>query len=162
MSYFIYHYTIYIYGLHVLQELYKSLEKLRPNLFRMASELKQNEQGMSEILQTNDSVLRSLDQYRKIFGEDIDTQDISTPPSSTSTETATTALTENAASAITMTTSGEVNGGGGSSDVLIDLADLNFGPPPVATPTAGQTVSTGNPSSMGSLLDDLGALSESS
>ena len=45
-------------------------------------------------------------------------------------------------------------GGGTGSDVLIDLADLNFGPPP--TTAAGQDLA--NVSTSSSLLDDIGLL----
>ena len=51
------------------QELYSSLEKMQPNLFRMASELKPKEEGMGEILQANDSLIRVIDRYKKIMGE---------------------------------------------------------------------------------------------
>ena len=52
-----------------LQELYSSLEKMQPSLFRMASELKPKEEGMAEILQANDSLIRVMDRYKKIMGE---------------------------------------------------------------------------------------------
>ena len=51
------------------QELYSSLEKMQPSLFLMASELKPKEEGMAEILQANDSLIRVMDRYKKIMGE---------------------------------------------------------------------------------------------
>ena len=53
-----------------LQELHASLDRMRPNLFRMASELKQNEEGMSEILRLNDSLIRVMDHYKRVMGDD--------------------------------------------------------------------------------------------
>ena len=52
-----------------IQELYSTLEKMQPNLFRMASELKPKEEGMGEILQANDSLIRVMDRYKKLMGE---------------------------------------------------------------------------------------------
>lgn len=59
------------------QELYSSLEKMQPSLFRMASELKPKEEGMAEILQANDSLIRVMDRYKKIMGESTGTGEFS-------------------------------------------------------------------------------------
>ncbi len=47
-------YGMYSYYIDT-QELYNSIEKMRLTLFRMVSKLKQDEEGMAEILQTSDS-----------------------------------------------------------------------------------------------------------
>lgn len=139
----------------LMKELHSSLDKMRPNLFRMASELKQNEEGMAEILQVNDSLIRVMDRYKKIMGED----DPETTASTSTTATSTTATTS-ASDLVTTTQSpnassmstGAVASAAGGSDVLIDLADLNFG----ATPPLSQDAA--NTSTSSSLLDDLGLL----
>jgi ADP-ribosylation factor-binding protein GGA len=115
----------------IIDELYGSVEKMRPQLFRMASELQQNEDGMTQILAANDNLIRVLDYYQKVMGkkeeEDKKEEESAPPPSTT-------------------------NGGGGTHDLLLELADLNFdnqlAPPISATPT---TTSTNNDM----LLDDI-------
>ena len=143
---------------------------MRPTLFRMASELKPEEEGMTEILQTNETIIRVMDRYKSIFGE---------PPSTdTSSSTTNTATSTTATAAGTVTTSsggatasgGDATAGGGASskqdDVLIDLLDLDLG----GTSAAGGNLSSGSGASigaggsgsgtnLGSLLDDLGSLS---
>lgn len=174
--------TVFIH-LHV-QELYNSIEKMRPTLFRMASELKQDEEGMAEILQTNETVTRVMDRYKAIFGE---------PPSSTASPattgtTATTSTTSAATggSATTVTSSSGAAGGEGATaaagataaskqdDVLIDLLDLDLGPPPSGGgggAAGGGNLASGSGASLGgggggsgpnlgSLLDDLESLSK--
>ena len=42
---------------------------MQPNLFRMASELKPKEEGIGEILQANDSLIRVIDRYKRVMGE---------------------------------------------------------------------------------------------
>lgn len=144
------------------QELHSSLEKMRPNLFRMASELKQNEEGMSEILQTNDDLARVLDQYKRAFGDDKSEEGAS---SATASETPTTngaststSLVADSGAVGAMATDAKTTGATASdsnglgSDILIDLADLNFG-----SSGPGQNAATAS-STSGSLLDDLGQL----
>ena len=153
------------------QELYSSIEKMRPTLFRMASELKPEEEGMTEILQTNETVIRVMDRYKSIFGE---------PPSTEASSSTTSAATSTTATAAgtTMTSSGgatasggaeAATGGGASSkqdDVLIDLLDLDLGAPPAGggnlSSGSGGSIGAGGSGSgtnLGSLLDDLGSLS---
>jgi hypothetical protein len=159
----------------VLQELYKSIDKLRPKIFRMASELKENEGGMSDILQTNDSVLRVMDLYTAKIAS------LPPLPSSEGAEGASSNSTENAASKVDSATSGgdqvqssssEVTtaaqqngtlgatGGGSDSDVLIDLADLNFDPVGTSDGASGGTSELNSSLGLGSLLDDISALGE--
>jgi len=85
----------------------------------------------------------------------------------TTTTTSTTSTTAGASGSSTTTSSASggtdtkatasaSSGGGGGSDVLIDLADLNFGPPP--STVASQDLA--NTSTSSSLLDDIGLLGE--
>lgn len=43
------------------------MEKMRPQLFKMAGELRQDEEGMTDILQINDSLIRVLDKYKRVM-----------------------------------------------------------------------------------------------
>ena len=128
----------------------------------MASELKNNEEGMAEILAANESLLRITDTYKHMFEEPAET------PGSTTNGTSTETTVNSSASAVTLTTTSTTSapptasGGGansissaaGSSDVLIDLADLDFGPPP-----SGYTgSSSGQDGNLSSFLDDQGLL----
>lgn len=59
----------------VMKELYDTLEKHRPNLFRLASDTddKDNE-GLSEILKSNDNVVKVMGQYKRLVedsGEEV-------------------------------------------------------------------------------------------
>lgn len=92
----------------------------------MASEIKQNEEGMSDILQTNDDLIRVIDAYKKTMG-------IETPPTTGALGLEAAATTATAGPA--GVTTGEASDPSGSGDVLIDLAGLNLGPPPS---TSGQ------------------------
>ncbi|NXU14659.1 GGA2 protein, partial [Pardalotus punctatus] len=49
-----------------LQALFQRCEKLRPLLFRLASEAVADEEALAEILQANDKLSRALGQYRQI------------------------------------------------------------------------------------------------
>lgn len=70
--------------------------------------------------------------------------------------TSSTTATASGGPGATATTSATPSGGrGAGSDILIDLADLNFGPTP--TTAAGQDLA--NVSTSSSLLDDIGLLS---
>ena len=87
---------------------------------------------MTEILQTNDDLIRVIDSYKKAMG-------IETPPPST---------TAGATGGVVPPSSGEPTGGApladpgaGGADILIDLAGLNLGPPPS---TSGQGEASGN------------------
>lgn len=121
----------------VFQELYSSVEKMRPQLFKMASELQPNEEGMTEILQSNDALIRVLEYYKRIFKPDevSGTEQTGTtvptlPPSTTTTTSATggaTAVTENPPRSPT------------GAELLLDLTDLNFNAPTL--PSGGNDLS---------------------
>ncbi|OWF37796.1 ADP-ribosylation factor-binding protein GGA1-like [Mizuhopecten yessoensis] len=50
----------------MMKELYESLEKLRPNLFRLASDADEKDNdGISEILSCNDEVMKAMGEYKK-------------------------------------------------------------------------------------------------
>ena len=137
----------------------------------MASELKQDEEGMAEILQTNETVIRVMDRYKSIFGEPT-TNGTSTTSSTTTATTTTTASGTPSSGAVASGAEGGVAAGGGASaskqdDVLIDLLDLDLGPPATivgggANLSSGSGTSVGGGSgsgtNLGSLLDDLGSL----
>lgn len=119
---------------------------MRPQLFRMASELQPSEEGMTEILQTNDALIRVLDHYqRTINGGDgkLESDAITNglPPSSSPQQETT--PSNNA-------TGGPA--GDTTNDLLLDLADLNFGNPPTP-PTSVHQFNSGDNSL---LLDDIG------
>ena len=40
---------------------------MRPQLFKMAGDLKEDEEGMATILQLNDSLIRVLDTYKQVM-----------------------------------------------------------------------------------------------
>ena len=104
---------------------------MRPQLFRMASELQPNEEGMTEILKANDSLIRVLDSYEKKLGKkkgeggegEGETKGGATGGGE---------LSGTLGDPVPSSTTG--GGGGGDSSILLDLADLNFGNPP--TPPA--------------------------
>lgn len=146
------------------QELYRSLDNMRPNLFRMASELKNNEEGMAEILAANESLLRITDTYKRIFEGDEEgatktngTSTETTVNSSASATTSTATPTNSVPPTNTEGTGGVLSSGSsgataaGNSDVLIDLADLDFGPPPSGSSQDGN---------LSSFLDNQGLLGE--
>ena len=157
-----------------MQELYNSIEKMRPTLFRMASELKQDEEGMAEILQTNETVIRVMDRYKSIFGEP--------PPSTTAASSSTTTTNGTPSSATTSTATGgsgstvaSSSGAAGNigegataaskqDDVLIDLLDLDLGPPSSSVggvgAVGGGNLASGSGTNLGSLLDDFESLSK--
>jgi hypothetical protein len=165
------------YSIHP-QELYNSIEKMRPTLFRMASELKQDEEGMAEILQTNETVIRVMDRYKAIFGEPPSTTASSTTTNGTPSTTST-ATTGGSTTTVT-SSSGAAGGGEGATasagataaskqdDVLIDLLDLDLGPPPSGGGSGGGgggaagggNLASGSGTNLGSLLDDFESLSK--
>ena len=140
----------------------------------MASELKSDEEGMAEILQTNETVIRVMDRYKGVFGEPPPST-ASTSSSSSATSTTATAATGGGATTTTTSSSGATasgsdtaTGGGASSkqdDVLIDLLDLDLGPSPSGgnlSSGSGGSIGAGGSGSgtnLGSLLDDFGSLS---
>ena len=129
----------------------------------MASELKENEEGMTDILRTNDSVLRVMDLYKSKMGNlpELESGGNSSKGATGTTDTASKdtptdgqgkTSEEPAASA----QNGATGGAGGGSDVLIDLADLNFGATPVSGAEGGLDLNSSL--GLGSLMDDISAL----
>ena len=112
---------------------------MRPQLFRMASELQQNEEGMTEILQANDALIRVLDLYKRTVGT------TSSPKPSQDEEKSSTQPSNDPVN--DTTTQSETN------DLLLDLADLNFGNPLTPATSSQNTVNSGSGIN---LLDDLG------
>ncbi|NXS31368.1 GGA2 protein, partial [Pomatostomus ruficeps] len=51
-----------------LQALFQRCEKLRPLLFRLASEAVADEEALAEVLQASDKLSRALGQYRQVVG----------------------------------------------------------------------------------------------
>ncbi len=124
---------------------------MRPNLMRMASDLKNNEEGMADILAANEGLLRVTDTYKRIFeSSDQSTTNGTAATASSSTSAPRTEGVNSTASGGVSSTSG---GGDSGGDVLIDLAGLDFGPPP--TPVIGGTTQDAN---LSSLIDDFGLL----
>ena len=132
----------------------------------MASEMKQNEDGMSDILQTNEKLLRVSDRYHKLIGGTEPEAATTGTENGTSKKLASSEASGEAAgtgSVATVTkteatpteTPGAV-GGGDVSDVLIDLADLNLGPPPPSASNSAGGQASGNMD----LLGELGMLGE--
>uniref|UniRef100_T1JGU8 ADP-ribosylation factor-binding protein GGA1 n=1 Tax=Strigamia maritima TaxID=126957 RepID=T1JGU8_STRMM len=58
--------------LELMKELYQSCERLRPNLFRLASEMDEKEEGIADILKANDDLSRVMTQYKRIIEGCID------------------------------------------------------------------------------------------
>lgn len=119
------------------QELYDSLNTQRPTLFKMASELKANEEGMSQILGVNDNLIRVIDFYQRTVGENEPGASAGASASSTAAAvstvpdvSSTTEKVESSGSAGDSSTTAAANTSG---DLLIELADLNFGNPPAST-----------------------------
>ena len=113
---------------------------------------------MADILAANESLLRITDTYKRIFEKPTETTTNGTSAETTvnSSASVVTSTATPTTSAPTTATGGVVNSvssgatAAGSSDVLIDLADLDFGPPP-----SGSSSQDGN---LSSFLDDQGLL----
>ena len=50
----------------LLQELYESCQKLRPSLFRLASDTDDSETALMDILKSNDDVSRVMQSFEKL------------------------------------------------------------------------------------------------
>ena len=135
-------------------------------MFRLASTLKPEDDGMEEILQTNDDLLRVMDTYKRVVGvgggESVGggggggnlvengTQS-GAGVGKTQAEKPEEAGAVGGGTGLAMGGAGG-GGGGGDASTLIDLADLDFG----TIPTTGMTAMT--PNTADSLLDALGTL----
>uniref|UniRef100_A0A6Q2XDZ2 Golgi-associated, gamma adaptin ear containing, ARF binding protein 1 n=1 Tax=Esox lucius TaxID=8010 RepID=A0A6Q2XDZ2_ESOLU len=55
-----------------LQDLYRRCEKMRPTLFRLASDTEDNDEALADILQANDSLTQVINLYRQMVkGEEV-------------------------------------------------------------------------------------------
>ncbi|GBL98807.1 ADP-ribosylation factor-binding protein GGA1 [Araneus ventricosus] len=52
----------------LMKELFESCERLRPKLFRLAGELDEKDEGLSDILKANDELTVVINNYKKIMG----------------------------------------------------------------------------------------------
>lgn len=131
----------------LMSELCLKCDEMKPRILRMASQIASTEEGMAEVLKTNDDLLRVLDRYRAVFGELPASQpSTGSDPAPPQVQGATASTTNSTTGAAAMPTAGSEEGGGMDS-LLIDLDLPSVG--------SGQSV----PSSQ-SLLDDLGLLGE--
>ncbi|KAM6956936.1 ADP-ribosylation factor-binding protein GGA1 [Aplochiton taeniatus] len=56
----------------LVQDLYQRCEKMRPTLFRLASDTEDNDEALAEILQANDSLTQVINLYKqKVKGEEV-------------------------------------------------------------------------------------------
>ncbi|PIK46959.1 putative ADP-ribosylation factor-binding protein GGA1 [Apostichopus japonicus] len=53
----------------LMRELYQTCERLRPNLFRLASDADEKDDGIADILKTNDALVKVMEDYKAKFGE---------------------------------------------------------------------------------------------
>ncbi|KAM9363850.1 ADP-ribosylation factor-binding protein GGA1-like isoform 1-T1 [Symphorus nematophorus] len=110
----------------LIKDLYQRCEKMRPTLFRLASDTEDSDEALADILQANDSLTQVINLYRQLVkGEDVSKDGITTPSQK-----------------------------GGSSSALVDLMGLNASAntaPSNPDPSSLQTLTQ----NMGiSLLDD--------
>ncbi|XP_063052782.1 ADP-ribosylation factor-binding protein GGA1 isoform X2 [Engraulis encrasicolus] len=64
----------------LIKDLYQRCEKMRPTLFRLASDTEDNDEALAEILQANDSLTQVINMYRQLVtGEDVNGDSSSTP-----------------------------------------------------------------------------------
>ena len=118
-------------------------------MFRMASNLKPEEEGMDDILQTNDDLLRVMDTYKRVVGVWGEGGTAENGSGETrKSEGGGQEVPEEAGAAGGGMGLGGGGGEGGDVSTLIDLADLDFGSAPSSTSNAD------------SLLGALGTLGE--
>uniref|UniRef100_A0A8C8IQN7 ADP-ribosylation factor-binding protein GGA1 n=1 Tax=Oncorhynchus tshawytscha TaxID=74940 RepID=A0A8C8IQN7_ONCTS len=56
----------------LIKDLYQSCEKMRPTLFRLASDTEDNDEALADILQANDSLTQVINLYRQLVkGEEV-------------------------------------------------------------------------------------------
>ena len=126
---------------------------MRPQLFKMASELQQNEEGMAEILQTNESLLRVMDHYKRVIkGEKGGETSNSTQGEGSSNE---------ASSKDQLPAPEKKPESPSGADLLLDLSDLNFGTPTLPVSNGTTPNPSGGSGSVGmatDLLNDLNLL----
>ncbi|KAM4584576.1 ADP-ribosylation factor-binding protein GGA1-like [Odontesthes bonariensis] len=65
-------------NLELIKDLYQRCEKMRPTLFRLASDTEDNDEALADILQANDSLTQVINLYRQLVkGEDVTKDGIS-------------------------------------------------------------------------------------
>ncbi|XP_038263444.1 ADP-ribosylation factor-binding protein GGA1 isoform X1 [Dermochelys coriacea] len=113
----------------LMKELYQRCERLRPMLFRLASDTEDNDEALAEILQANDNLTQVINLYKQLVrGEEINGETVAGPLR-------------------------------GSTSALLDLSGLDMpalGPSYPALPTlsGGSMLPVPDPASSVSLLDD--------
>ncbi|KAM5288692.1 ADP-ribosylation factor-binding protein GGA1 isoform 2-T2 [Ctenodactylus gundi] len=112
----------------LMKELYQRCERMRPTLFRLASDTEDNDEALAEILQANDSLTQVINLYKQLVrGEEVNG--------------------DAAAGSIP-----------GSSSALLDLSGLDLPPVSTTYPAMpthpGDQASPEQPSASVSLLDD--------
>ncbi|XP_058047933.1 ADP-ribosylation factor-binding protein GGA1 [Ahaetulla prasina] len=113
----------------LMKELYQRCERMRPMLFRLASDTEDNDEALAEILQANDNLTQVINLYKQIVkGEEINGE----------------------------TTAGSLRG---STSALLDLSGLDMPPtnpayPAVPTFSGSSSATVPEQSSSVSLLDD--------
>uniref|UniRef100_A0A8C9TMJ1 Golgi associated, gamma adaptin ear containing, ARF binding protein 1 n=1 Tax=Scleropages formosus TaxID=113540 RepID=A0A8C9TMJ1_SCLFO len=64
----------------LIKDLYQRCEKMRPTLFRLASDTEDNDEALAEILQANDSLTQVINLYRqRVKGEEVNGDGAATP-----------------------------------------------------------------------------------
>uniref|UniRef100_A0A670XPD7 Golgi associated, gamma adaptin ear containing, ARF binding protein 1 n=1 Tax=Pseudonaja textilis TaxID=8673 RepID=A0A670XPD7_PSETE len=113
----------------LMKELYQRCERMRPMLFRLASDTEDNDEALAEILQANDNLTQVINLYKQIVkGEEINGE----------------------------TMAGSLRG---STSALLDLSGLDMPPanpayPAIPTFSGGSSATVPEQSSSVSLLDD--------
>ncbi|XP_022611197.1 ADP-ribosylation factor-binding protein GGA1-like [Seriola dumerili] len=64
----------------LIKDLYQRCEKMRPTLFRLASDTEDNDEALADILEANDSLTQVINLYRQLVkGEEVTKDDITMP-----------------------------------------------------------------------------------
>ncbi len=124
---------------------------MRPQLFKMASDLQPNEEGMTEILQTNDSLIRVLEHYKRTVK----------PGGAEQSTSGTTPTTEATPTIGATPPANKKPGSPTGAELLLDLTDLNFGAPTLPMTNGTATNIGGGDSSVAmttGLLGDINLL----
>ncbi|XP_029410975.1 ADP-ribosylation factor-binding protein GGA1 isoform X2 [Nannospalax galili] len=113
---------------YLMKELYQRCERMRPTLFRLASDTEDNDEALAEILQANDNLTQVINLYKQlVWGEEVNGD----------------------------TTAGSIPG---STSALLDLSGLDLPPSGTTYPAIptrpGNQASPEQPSASVSLLDD--------
>ncbi|MEQ2174342.1 hypothetical protein GOODEAATRI_007035 [Goodea atripinnis] len=85
----------------LIKDLYQRCEKMRPTLFRLASDTEDNDEALADILEANDSLTQVINLYRQLIKGEEMSKDAAAPPSQQDSKS------------------------GGSSSALLDLTGLN-------------------------------------